>query len=89
MEIQKDMRVVVRSDLDVENMRDLERCSFIRAMDKTLGQKGTVVSATFTGNYVVDFDDKSLNRGGSACYWVYRAEWLLPYSNEVTIMEED
>lgn len=88
MELQRGMRVIVRSDLNVETLRDFPRCSFTPEMDKTLGQKGVIASITFSGNHSVNFDDKSLNRGKEAL-WSYRAMWLLPYVNEVTVVEED
>lgn len=87
-------RVMVKSKLNVGKLRriyDNTYVSFVSEMDKTLGQKGIIVSEGNNGCYQVQFNDGSLNldQMGRPIFWTYKDKWLLLLKNEVTVVEED
>ena len=82
----KGQRVKVRADLEPSLLRqDYDSdIYFVESMDETIGESGTVVDIDQQAVYV-RFDNDDLNRN----LWAYNPLWLLPYANEVDIMEED
>lgn len=86
-------RVMVKSKLNVGKLRGVCDCtyiSFTHEMDKTLGQKGTVVSEG-NGYCQIQFDNNFLNQDQDRrpIFWTYKDKWLLLLKNEVTVVEED